>query len=570
MKKHFPIALFALFFLALPVPAQKESVAKESVFLLTDRNIYVTGERIHFHSHLNGSLNTAASSIIYIELITPTGKQVKGLKYKLENNECSGSFTIPENLLSGNYYLRAYSKYMRNFGPSEFGYCYLKIVNPYKKEVLSEPENPENLAMAEIYTNVRTDNYLTIQLQKDTFFNRETVEVAIHENLSVEDTVVSTIVSVVPEYSLFNGGLRFYNTSNSYNNGILLPAEPNGVTISGNVRSNENEPDTAPFRINLSVLGENKNLFYPGLTDTMGSFFFQLPELYSNHDIFVSVEEKPDASDLLIDNDFHSNEIQLPSPHFILNTEEREAALQLATNEKVRSYFLNTGKSKGDETTAQILSDTIPFYGRPDNTIYIKDFIDMPHLSDYFTELPVPLRVRSSKGERSIFITGTAAELAIYPPLLMVDYLPVYNVEEILNIRPDKVSRFDIVASPYIRGKIVFGGIMNVISKNNDFAGIRLPESGLFLNYQFLEQPDDGLLCNQRPADNLPDPRNTLYWNPRIKLNPDSTTSFTFTTADTKGSYLIRIATVHSGGRVTYSYKKIVVQPAFGEVNGAF
>jgi hypothetical protein len=195
--------------------------------------------------------------------------------------------------------------------------------------------------------------------------------------------------------------------------------------------------------------------------------------------------------------------------------------------------------------------------------VFVNEFIDLPLLADYFTELPLPLRIRNQKELKSILITGSDAGLSIFPPLLMVDYIPVYNPGELLNINPDKVLRFDIVASTYVRGRRTYGGLLNVITRNNDFAGITLPSSGLFLNYQFLK-PGTGNAREQAAIpDHFPDARNTLYWNPSMK--PDSRGSFSivFTTADSEGNYMIRVTGVTRQGNTFTSSAQFRVSDSF-------
>src|SRR4030042_5842020 len=94
---------------------------KAQMALFTDRNLYLTGEDIRFSVFPVSNYicdDNKASRIIYVEIITPDGNKIVGGKYLLENGKSKGCITIPENTLTGDYYIRAYTKYMRNLGPS--------------------------------------------------------------------------------------------------------------------------------------------------------------------------------------------------------------------------------------------------------------------------------------------------------------------------------------------------------------------------------------------------------------------------------------------------------------------
>jgi hypothetical protein len=96
---------------------------------------------------------------------------------------------------------------------------------------------------------------------------------------------------------------------------------------------------------------------------------------------------------------------------------------------------------------------------------------------------------------------------------------------------------------------VTFGGIISLISKNNDLGYIDLPSSGLLVNYRMLDLPlADSLQDNVRDP-RLPDFRNTLHWEPSLPLDPETGQKITFRTADLKGSYNILIRGFDSTGK---------------------
>ncbi len=75
------------------------------------------------------------SNVIYVELIRWNGEKIAQAKFKLFENSASGYLTIPKTLLSGNYYIRAYTKWMRNFPVEDYFYKLIKVINPFESEI---------------------------------------------------------------------------------------------------------------------------------------------------------------------------------------------------------------------------------------------------------------------------------------------------------------------------------------------------------------------------------------------------------------------------------------------------
>ncbi|MEN8204258.1 MAG: hypothetical protein ABFS28_16805, partial [Bacteroidota bacterium] len=125
----------------------------------------------------------------------------------------------------------------------------------------------------------------------------------------------------------------------------------------------------------------------------------------------------------------------------------------------------------------------------------------------------------------------------------------IFDMEALLEVSPRLINRVEIVTAPYLRSDVTFGGIISLITKDNDMGYIDLPSSGLLLKYQMLERdmPEDPIL---KVAESmLPDSRNTLLWDPHIRLEPGDDVNLEFTTSDTRGSYEVRIRGWTSEGR---------------------
>ena len=98
------------------------ALPQERVYLHFDNSGYYLGETMWFKAYCvsgNGTNVAAApqSKVLYVELCAPEGYVVETKKFKLdENGCCHGEFELKPSLLSGYYEVRAYTRYMLNWG----------------------------------------------------------------------------------------------------------------------------------------------------------------------------------------------------------------------------------------------------------------------------------------------------------------------------------------------------------------------------------------------------------------------------------------------------------------------
>jgi hypothetical protein len=185
-------------------------------------------------------------------------------------------------------------------------------------------------------------------------------------------------------------------------------------------------------------------------------------------------------------------------------------------------------------------------------------YIDLPSLSEYFTELPLEVKLRKSQGKRYFRFTSTQAEMVIYDPLVLVDWVAIDNTDLVLEISPRNIERIELVNAPYVKGDMIYGGIISLVSRKADFAGIDLPSSGAFINYEFLSDcPDSGPAA---PSDAIfPDARNTVYWDPDLIFDAKGMANAVFTAPDTPGKYVMILSAVNRDGAVLQSISRIEI-----------
>ena len=94
---------------------QREAFPLERVYVHTDAEDYLQGDRIWLKAYLMDEVDhTPVDSTLYVyaELFDKNGKMARQVKLLCREGAFYGYLDIPEDLLSGAAYLRAYTRYM--------------------------------------------------------------------------------------------------------------------------------------------------------------------------------------------------------------------------------------------------------------------------------------------------------------------------------------------------------------------------------------------------------------------------------------------------------------------------
>lgn len=118
---------------------------QEKIYLHFDKPYYYANEDLWFKAYLVAGpdhLPSPYSDIVYTELINEQGELIVRHKILLKSGLGKGDFELP-GLASGNYTVRAYTHWMRNFDPAFFFQKQVAIIspvdgNPPQKEATEE------------------------------------------------------------------------------------------------------------------------------------------------------------------------------------------------------------------------------------------------------------------------------------------------------------------------------------------------------------------------------------------------------------------------------------------------
>ena len=539
---------------------KKPKDSGEKITLETDRHFYCINEKLFFRANytFNKQIEGVAwSNVLYVELIRWNGQKIVQAKYKLNDNGVSGFLIIPNTVLSGNYYLRAYTKWMRNFQAEEYAYKPVKVLNPFESNI--DPGKPDDTGQDVIFRRPATgETYKNINCftDKNSYKPREKIYLTLLLN-NTEQDYASFCISVAKTGSLDTNNYHIPFPEKAYPDEDTLTYLPElrGISISGKIINANSRIPMENTVLHLSILQESR-YFSTFLTKSNGMFYFTLPEFYGTYDFYIdALTDTLENAEILIDNDFCNRSIQLDYIPFTLDDNEKKVAREMVINMQLAHMYNDSSRIDTADSTS------LPFYGSPIKVYYTKDYIKLPNLEEFFFEIVKEVGVIHRK-DRTFLKLVDRNDFEKLDPLILIDNIPVMNGSDFLKIPLDKIERIELINKPYIAAMKRYNGVISIATKKDDFAGIKLNTNSLFFSYRLFSDgsyiaPDYSSNKNTRNADR----RNLLFWDPYVELKSNQPKKLSFYSSDSKGEYIVYIRNLNDGGKSRiYGTCRIVVE----------
>jgi len=534
MKKKLRVIYVAVLILQTVLCTAQYRDIVEQFHLNTDRTTYLTGDKIYFSVRNHSSdiiKNSSWSKTYYTELISPAGRVHAATKLFIDDDIFGSSLIIPGNLPSGTYYLRGYTRWIANAGPSNFNYISILILNPFSDKI----QTVDTVSNTDIFQILHdTKNRTRLKNQPASKEGDESRILIERQDPGFRCNSISVYRSEyrVNQYQSIDNPVAILDTS-----ARIIP-ETRGVSIHGTIIDAVSKKP-APFsKVFISTLDRNRK-FFCNYADSLGRFHIAFPEEKGKIELFISARnDKSDSLDILIESDFIRESISLPSYPLPKDPVFYEDIKVKALLSQIHDQYQSTVNTENPDVDIA-LPNLKFFYSNPSKILYFDDYIKLPVLEEYFIELMPQVSIRKHKGKKRLIINGSNPDLRIYEPLVLVDGVAVFNTEAILNISPRYIQRIELLDEPYIHGNITFGGVMNIISRKDDLGYVNLPSSGILLNYQMSadEAPAGIISINQQDT---PAASNALYWN-IIQQDESGEIPVQLPGGMTRGTYTIRI-----------------------------
>jgi len=525
----------------------------EKIQLFTDRSFYFVNEKILFSANYIYDYGIAFldwSTVLYVELIRWNGDKLAQGKFPLSKNGSSGFIEINKDVITGNYYLRAYTKWMRNYSPYKYAYIPLTIINPFETKTDIGPPEDDTLQRVFLHSLNSGTRGILCSTSGKKYKKRQKAELELITKDVDPNHIYNVCITIVRIGTI---DTITATVKQDESNRILAPKkveylpEIRGISVSGKVMDKDSHKPLENATVNLTT--PVSGLYYAGYnTSRDGKFLFTFPFMQGKHDFYMGLTKVDTIeAEILIDNDFCDAPVALPFIPFELNDLKKELAREMMINMQINQKYLSEDISLMDKE--KNFEEHKVFYGSAQSIIYTKDYIELPNLQEFFFELIPEVTVLYSKRKPHLKINKPTS-LTSYPPLILIDNIPVDNNEELLKITTNRIERIELINQGYTKGNMLFNGLISIYSKNNDLAGIELPANSMFFTYNLFSDE------SYYPADywkniqnlRIPDRRNCLYWQPDFRLTSGKKSVISFYTSDSKGDYIVFVRSKNSKG----------------------
>jgi len=519
----------------------------ETIRLFSDRSVYGVGEGIHFAASYRppaGFGERGWSTVLYVELVQWDGASLAQTKTCIEDNLASGILEIPPGIPSGYYYLKAYTRWMRNYSPGEYRYLAVKVVNPRDKAVVRGPENPGVAGVAGQPVESESTGAIKISGLREHYGRREAVEF----QLGLTDpfqkgTYCISVAKTASACSDFTKGFRAAGTGEPVSNGVEYLPEISGHSLSGQVLGEDGSP-VPDTRVQLSTYA-TPLLYSEVVTGNDGTFLFNLPRGHTSPELHIAeTSGSGQEHRVLLSTEYCNRPLTLPYIPFRLEERETRVVREIILNAQLRERF--AGAAGPMPATA---GHEQPFYGGNAQVIRLGDFIELRDIRECIREIIPGVSVRTRDGKSGLVVHGPNCQ-EFYPPLVLMDNIPVPNDDRLLNIPGNRIERIEVVGSGYMVGNFRYSGIFSIFSRERDMAGISLEGDHHFFNYGLIQERDGPCMACQATTGGktLPDIRNLLLWEPAVRMDPAFPLKISFITSDAGGEYVVSVRRLEPAG----------------------
>jgi hypothetical protein len=329
----------------------------------------------------------------------------------------------------------------------------------------------------------------------------------------------------------------------------FLP-EYTGHVVSGKIVNKETRQPEKYISSFLSVPGK-RTQFYNAISDSTGAIKFEVKDFYNQGEVICQTNTSYDSLYSIELTDPFSGQVspnQLPpvsfSPTPANAFQKQYAALQVQNTyhgPRLKQFHFPAW-------------DTFPFYHTPDVTYLLDNYVRFNTLEEVLREYVTQVNVRKRNDEYHLPVLNTPARRFFESePLILLDGVPVFDVNKLMEYDPLKIRKLEVVSRMYFLGNMFFTGIANFITYNGNLPGYELDEKATVLDYEGLQlQREFYSPVYETPEQRnsrLPDFRSLLHWSPTIKTNGQGKTTFSFYSSDMNGRYAMVVQGITADGK---------------------
>ncbi|NQU35894.1 MAG: hypothetical protein HQ521_21910 [Bacteroidetes bacterium] len=306
-----------------------------------------------------------------------------------------------------------------------------------------------------------------------------------------------------------NGNNIFNRMKNSIVNKEFVVPELVGLTLQGQVINSTSGESISNELVFCSFLG-NKPQFHTARTLNNGRFVVPLNDITGLYDIYLGTDLINGTSDveILIDNGFCKELPIWVSTPFLPDTSQKELITQMYINHQINIlYGVERLQIQENIKKSRLI------FGDNLHSILLTDYVQLSSVPEVINEIVPSVRARKKDGHYSLIVLDDQLFIKYDNPLLFVDQVPYYNIDELMELQPTEIELIEVAPHKYMYGNEQFNGIISITTNTGNFAGLPLSDNGVFVEYRGLENNVEFIpFSSEVNNSGKPDFANTIYW----------------------------------------------------------
>lgn len=546
-------------------------------YLHTDRSCYVSGDNIllkGYHINLNGTEETPEIAL-YVDIATINSKFISGKVLKLQEGVSSGVINIPDSLRTGEYLIRAYTSHSLKYNKQE-------VLFSKRIYVSNRFGNNGNLAIenknrdffdTSLVPPISDSKYLKLNFSDSLISTRSKVRADLSiKNSSTFTGSVAVKATSASElyYALKAGNITQQIKSNSLvksKNEQLLLAESKGIVVKGQVLDKTTNQPLANTIVFVAHEGSQLN-FRTAITDENGNFCFLYSLFYGVKTTYVtcfSIDNFKYLPNAFVKFDSRFlDEAETHNVEYFANEYEKSYdTLNLKKSIINRAYKISPVSEEQGDTIVKKSFEELYFINEYELSVNLDEYVEFTDFLEISREVLPFLKTRKHEQGYICSIVDAGSNIVRKNPLILVDGVPLTNMDYLVKWGSDKIKQIDLKIEPRFYGDIVFlNGIVFVWTREQDFWSSisNIPnQKHTFVGFQNpmnIEFP----IYSDTQIKSIPDFRQILYWNPSIDTEQGKSVEFDFYTSDEKGLFEVVVEGIVDVKHPVYLRKLIRIE----------
>jgi hypothetical protein len=281
-----------------------------------------------------------------------------------------------------------------------------------------------------------------------------------------------------------------------------------------------------------------------------GDVYFNLPDYFGNSEMIAMTNARADSNYRIEFNPLFSDRYAAFPVAADLPGRWDEQLRMRSINAQVENSY-RIGEKRQFVTPGR--RDTSDFFGNQQLEFYLDDYTRFVTMEEVVKEFVLDARIRKQAGKYYFRVRNALFnEFFEEDPLLLLDGVPVFDADKLVNMDPLKIQKITVVSHRFNMGPLTVDGVVSCKTYQGDLAGYQLDPNAIALPFAGLQQQREFYSpvydTKEKAESRIPDFRSELCWSPDIRTDGQGHADIRFYTSDLKGTFIVFVQGISEDG----------------------